>query len=349
MNNIDQLLYNMAKLANSDISIDQGIVYTIGQQTIFYFSFLGNLDKKEDYYSPELQQKLSNLKKYSLVIADFSYERFDHFTLYDAFEELGINFIILNHKLPNHQIRPKCLYYPNLYHWLRVNNAPTHRLQSTDRRKYKVSCLNNVPRWHRVYNYVLLQSHPDVETFRISMRQRRTEPSDADYPELLTKNSMPDEIIQQWNAIQNNLPESKPQHRFNPGIDIKDPAYTDSYINLVTETDVSNNMFITEKTWKPIANAQLFLIVGYKNIISHLRILGVDTFDDIVDHDYYDQESDWQIRIQKIHQVINNLLTQDLESIYANTQQRRMANAEKFFNGKFGIKYQQDFLNLLTQ
>jgi hypothetical protein len=56
------------------------------------------------------------------------------------------------------------------------------------------------------------------------------------------------------------------------------------------------------------------------------------------------------LRIQKIHQVINNLLSQDLESIYKDTEPRRIANAEKFFNGEFGINYQQDLIKkILTQ
>ena len=39
MTELDRLLYDMAKLADSDISIDQGRVYNIGDKTIFYFSF----------------------------------------------------------------------------------------------------------------------------------------------------------------------------------------------------------------------------------------------------------------------------------------------------------------------
>ena len=342
MNEIDQLLHDMAKLSDSSISIDQGRVYQIGLKTIFYFSFFY---KNGDYFVPEVLQQLSDLKKYSLVIADFGHERFSHLPLYDVFEELGINFIITNCKLTNHQLRPRILYTPHHYHRLKVNVFK--EISQSTNRKYKLSCLNGTSRVHRIYNYLLLQSHPDVETFYISMMQKKG--GESDYSEMLAKNSMPEKLTQQWNAIKHNLPKVHLPRGIRIDHDIRDPAYTDSYINLVTETDVFDDMYMTEKTWKPIASAQLFLIVGYKNIISHLRELGVDTFDDIIDHNYYDQEPDWQLRIQKIHQVINNLLKQDLESIYINTQQRRIANAEKFFSGKFGIKYQQDFVNLLTQ
>jgi hypothetical protein len=109
-----------------------------------------------------------------------------------------------------------------------------------------------------------------------------------------------------------------------------------------------SNAFVTEKTWKPVASAQLFLIVGHRNAVAHLRSLGVDTFDDIIDHDHYDAEPDWQLRIQKIHQVIDDLLLQDLESIYKDTEQRRTSNSKKFFNGEFGTEYQNNLVTCIT-
>ena len=344
VSDLDRLLYDMAKLADSDIPIDQGRVYNIGDKTIFYFSFFPYLSDNAEYSSKEILKQLSELKKYSLVIADFSYERLTHFPLYDVFEQIGINFVMLHCNILNHQIRPNILHYPHHYHRLRVNVSK--KIYAPIIKKYKLSCLNSSPRWHRVYNYLLLQSHPEIQNFRISMHSQDIEL--ADRQEKLAKDSMPVELIQQWNAIKNQLPKTG-NFKININFDIKDPAYTDSYINLTTETDMSESMIISEKTWKPIASAQLFLIMGYKNIMAHLKELGVDTFDDIVDHNYYDNEPDWQLRIQKIHQIINNLLSQDLESIYKNTEQRRIANAEKFFNGEFGANYQKNLIKIITQ
>ena len=345
MTDLDRLLHDMAKLAESNISIDQGRVYNIGDKTIFYFSFFAYPFNDAGYSSKEILKQLSELKKYSLVIADFSKERFGHYPLYDIFENLGINFLFLHCNILNHQIRPNILYYPHHYHRLKVNVSK--KISESIVKKYKLSCLNSRPRWHRVYNYLLLQSHPEIKNFRISMHNEDGE--FVDHQEKLAKDNMPVELIQQWNAVRNQLPKTG-NLKGNINFDIRDPAYTDSYINLITETDMSQTMFITEKTWKPIASAQLFLIMGYKNIMAHLKELGVDTFDDIVDHNYYDNEPDWQFRIQKIHQVINNLLSQDLESIYKNTQQRRIANAEKFFNNEFGVNYQQDLIKkIVTQ
>lgn len=343
MTDLDQLLYDMAKLADSDITIDQGRVYNIGDKSIFYFSFFPYPSNNVGYSSKEILEQLSNLKKYSLVIADFSYERQTHFPLYDVFEHHGINFVMLHCNLLNHQMRPNILHYPHHYHRLKVNVSK--KVSESTVKKYKLSCLNSAPRWHRVYNYLLLQSHPEIKNFRISMHDQDIEL--VGDQEKLAADSMPVKLMQQWNAIRNQLPKTG-NFKINVNFDIKDPAYTDSYINLTTETDMSESMIISEKTWKPVASAQLFLIVGYKNVIAHLRELGVDTFDDIIDHNYYDNEPDWQLRIQKIHQVIDNLLSQDLESIYKVTQQRRIANAEKFFNGEFGTNYQQDLIKKIV-
>mgnify|MGYP003653468326 CR=1 FL=1 len=338
----------MAKLADSDISVDQGRVYNIGGQTIFYFSFFTYFPNNADYYSKEIAQQLSELKKYSLVIADFSKERMDHDPLYDVLEQLGLNFVMLTHNITRHQCKPKLFYYPVLYHWVRYQFRRVYKTSiETFQKTYKMSCLNRVSRWHRVYNYLLLQSHKRADDFLLTMHNHG-EITDA--WELYTRSCMPHELMQQWETIKNQLPHDIELNRTKtrPDWDIVHLAYTDSYINLVTETDMSDTAFVTEKTWKPIASAQLFLIVGHKNAVAHLRDMGVDTFDDVINHAHYDYEPDWQIRIQKIHQVLDELLTQDLESIYKATQQRRITNAEKFFNGDFGTKYQTDLLTCIT-
>jgi hypothetical protein len=343
MTELDQLLYDMAMLVDSDISIDQGKVFA--NKTIFYFSFFPSITSYADYFSVENLKHLYALKKYSLVIADFSKERMGHYPLYDVFEQLEINFVMLTHDITQHKSRPKLLYYPAHYHLVKYQ---FQRHPSTDQdKKYKLSCLNGTLRWHRVYNYLLLKSRPDFDDYLCTLHYQ-SELEDAQ--ELQARANISDEIIQQWELIKNHLP-----HRGQLGQlgkiradwDIAHPAYANSYINLVTETDMSS-AFVTEKTWKPVASAQLFLIIGHKNAIAHLQSLGVDTFDDIIDHAHYDNESDWQIRIQKIHKVLDELLSQDLEFIYKYTQQRRIANSQKFFNGEFGIKYQTDLKTCIT-
>jgi hypothetical protein len=252
---------------------------------------------------------------------------------------------MLTYDITQHKFRPKLLYYPAHYHLVKYK---FQRRPTTDlHKKYKLSCLNGTLRWHRVYNYFLLKSRPDFDDYLCTLHYQ----PELDNPqEMQNCTDLPDEIIQQWELIKNHLPLRDQlgwfyQHRVD--WDIAHPACTNSYINLVTETNMSS-VFVTEKTWKPVASAQLFLIIGHKNAMAHLRSLGVDTFDDIIDHAHYDNEPDWQIRIKKIHQVLDKLLSQDLESIYKDTEQRRTSNSKKFFNGEFGTEYQNNLVTCIT-
>ena len=341
VNSVDSLLRDIAILADTDIDISQGRVYTIDQREIFYFSFFPSLTSNANYYSVKNLEQLTRLKKYSLVIADFSKERISHYVLFEVFEQLGINFVMLTHDITQHKSRPNLLFYP--VHYCLVRYRFQNQPSTESHKKYKLSCLNGTMRWHRIYNYLLLKSRADFDEYLCSLHYQ---PELEKYLDTTFLADTPNDIRHQWESTKHQFPhrdniiiESEIREDWN----IIHPAFTNSYINLVTETDMSI-AFVTEKTWKPIASAQLFLIVGHRNAVAHLRSMGVDTFDDIVDHDYYDNEPDWQLRIQKIHQVIDNLLSQDLESIYQVTQQRRIANAEKFFNGEFGVNYQQDLI-----
>jgi hypothetical protein len=52
------------------------------------------------------------------------------------------------------------------------------------------------------------------------------------------------------------------------------------------DVDQSNGTFLTEKTFKPIKNSQLFVIFGAPGSIQLLRDMGYKTFDHAIDHSY---------------------------------------------------------------
>ena len=66
--------------------------------------------------------------------------------------------------------------------------------------------------------------------------------------------------------------------------------YTTAYFNLVIEThfdaDGSGGAFLTEKTFKPIKNAQPFVLVAPPGSLQCLRDLGYKTFDAVLDNTY---------------------------------------------------------------
>jgi hypothetical protein len=119
---------------------------------------------------------------------------------------------------------------------------------------------------------------------------------------------------------------------------IQHDAHQASYIHITVETLVKDAIFISEKTWKPVGSGQLFCMVGCLGTVSYLRELGVDVFDDIIDHSY-DSDPDWVCRINRMHDSLAQLVRQDLSKVYKQTQQRRQQNQKLFFNGKFGMHY----------
>ena len=65
-----------------------------------------------------------------------------------------------------------------------------------------------------------------------------------------------------------------------------------SLISVVTETNfISNDVFITEKTWKPIGNKHPFIIVGPYHSLYYLKQKGYKTFSDFFDERYDDIEN----------------------------------------------------------
>ena len=80
--------------------------------------------------------------------------------------------------------------------------------------------------------------------------------------------------------------------------------YDNSLVNIVTETYFfSNIIHITEKTYKPIAFMQPFILLGAAGSLQHIKDMGFKTFSEFWDESY-DLEIDHKIRFEKIMSVI---------------------------------------------
>jgi hypothetical protein len=165
--------------------------------------------------------------------------------------------------------------------------------------------------------------------------------------------ALPKDTIERWQKISpviyaNSTPKFS-QNFWNHHADNTYLAFEDSYVNLITETTVLPEVFITEKSWKAIASGQLFLLLGNAFSIKHLKDLGVDVFDDIIDHDHYDNETDWETRLTNLHAVLDQLMIMNLDSLWKQTYVRRLANQQKFYRGDFDKIYLDCLLNRLLQ
>ena len=277
---------------------------------------------------------IERLSKYRLVIINCSHENWGQgfVTWLDSLlNKTNLNYIILSHDPTDHLIKPYIIFYPWWYYVLLESAVAPTDIENP--RKYKLSCLNRIPRPHRILNYLLLKKKNYFDDCLVTAHQ-------PIYPEpVLNKDDRMDldsAISDEWNQLKPTLSSA---NKISGYFNVNNDAYNNSYINLVTESSISPNLFVTEKAWKSVASGQLFLIIGNPGIISHLRDQGVDVFDDVIDHKYYDTELVIEQRIHKIHTLIDSLMNQDLHAIYQQTVDRRNNNITNFFNGSLNTQY----------
>jgi hypothetical protein len=261
---------------------------------------------------------------------------------YNLLEQHFSRFLLLTHNLADHKTRDKLLFYPYWYYQTQKNFSTPITTRTS--RQYKVSCINHRPRFHRKANFVKLydKSYYGEIFAKILPRHSGTTTRHDDYKLDL-------DTINKWQNLSESLVQEPVTNIWDHYQDNTHCAYDDSYINLVTESTVLPEVFITEKTWKAIASGQLFLILGNPGSVDCLRKLGVDTFDDVIDHDYYDRESDWEKRLDKLHEILDDVVSQDLSKLWAQTYHRRLDNQNKFLANTFDPEFKDELLNILTQ
>ena len=288
--------------------------------------------------------KITELTQHRLCIIDYSTENYNESVPaeYDYFVELGINFILLSHNPDHHLTKPNLLFYPYWLDWSRSQlKFPEIDLMH---RRYQIASMSRSPRAHRIVNYVLLKHKPYFDAAVITAHQ---EIGDMSHITRADDVVVPDTIQTQWDHIKGSLPSATIE-QLRAAFNVVHPGYTDSYAHLIVETSVSRGFFVTEKTWQSVASGQLFLVWGSAGTIAHLRDMGVDVFDDFIDHKYYDNEQDALTRLDRVHTVLDDLATLDLHHIYAQTLSRREGNIAKFKNGAFGAHYRDQLTQCIN-
>ncbi len=114
--------------------------------------------------------------------------------------------------------------------------------------------------------------------------------------------------------------------------DIYELPYNHSKFSLVSETnDTANEIFVTEKIWKPIIAQQPFVVHGNHLYLQKLKEIGFKTFSQYFDESY-DLELDPDKRISKIVNLCENLQKINWKDLYLQSQSIRKHNYETFFN-----------------
>jgi hypothetical protein len=144
----------------------------------------------------------------------------------------------------------------------------------------------------------------------------------------LTEMIQKDSLIFSYVAKDIYLPHDDPSSptRYNY---FESVWYNDTHFSIVAETRVDlDYLFISEKTYKPIAFYHPFILIAQPKILEHLRNNGFETYENLFDESY-DLELDFNVRFEKIISNIKNYNKMPYDKI---TQDKLQHNHHLFFN-----------------
>jgi len=175
-------------------------------------------------------------------------------------------------------------------------------------KKYDFLYLNKNPRKHRVKLYKRLE---EADILSNSLH--------TNWPE----RKLPKEYELPW---AQNYP------LYGLDQDIYERPYNDTACSIVSETnDNSNEIFMTEKIWKPIIAQQLFIVHGNYLYLQKLKEMGFRTFNNYFE-EAYDLDRDPDVRINTLVDVCDRLRDAPWEDIYLQSKALRQYNYDNFFN-----------------
>lgn len=140
------------------------------------------------------------------------------------------------------------------------------------------------------------------------------------------------------------LVDKKKYPQYGMDQELYELPYNESGISLVLETQVEQDMFITEKTWKPIITEQIFIIFGPHGILGKLKKLGFQTFSKYFDESY-DDVQDVGKKMKMIIDLCRSLKNTNWKALYDSTKEIREHNAKHFFdNSKLSEQINKEIL-----
>jgi len=176
-------------------------------------------------------------------------------------------------------------------------------------------CFNRRYNDHRLLLFLFLSKKDLLDQCYISMAKTQPE-ADRTFKEnvkyLLSRmnpyNLEPSDVIEADNKLPLILDsEDFSKYPMEQNIDPVRDLYKNSLVNIITETYFfSNIIHITEKTYKPIAFMQPFVMIGSYGSLKHIKEMGFKTFEEFWDESY-DLEKDDIKRFTMVMSVIESI------------------------------------------
>lgn len=185
----------------------------------------------------------------------------------------------------------------------------------------RLMCLNRRPHPHRMVLAAMLEKENLIEKIEISFPKHMSEAgpyrtAGHENVRLFWKNSVDyqnghiDHLIEPFNSLFEKLPLIADTEDFNTNhaTDFNIDLYKKFPINIVTETlFFTQNVFPSEKLWKPMAQGQIFLVMGAKDFLPSLRSMGFKTFSPYINEEYdtiTDHLERAEVLVQEIKRII---------------------------------------------
>lgn len=197
---------------------------------------------------------------------------------------------------------------PYTYH--PINQFPfwVHYFKRTNPVKYSpkklVLCYNRILRPHRPLILGLLNRKNLLPYCRYSV-------GDWSYTDIQNVNThslktlFSDNEVLQLSLMANTSPDGAIANGGNPAANINAQDYNYTFLSLVNET-LTDNIFFSEKIYKPILMGHPFLLMSAPNALAQLKQFGFKTFSDYWDESY-DTIDDLVARANAIVNIIDKL------------------------------------------
>lgn len=116
------------------------------------------------------------------------------------------------------------------------------------------------------------------------------------------------------------------QRYFNPD------WYNSTEFSFVVESNLVDDSFVTEKTFKPIAFNHPFIVYGPTSVLKHLRENGFETFDNIF-NESYDTQANSLDRLEVLINNVDNYAGRDRL-----THEKVKHNTQRFFDSELVLR-----------
>lgn len=273
----------------------------------FHFEWLEKLSLKYNLDKEDLLFITANLKAAETYKGNM-------FTIipYNFFL-INLDFIPLN-KSNKNDIK---IYEKNYVKYIQNNRS--------NRKNTHLLCFNGIPRLNRLLIFAQLKIIKTFESKYItSLKKSETKNSDDFYNQVLDKTSNKDiiDFYRNYNSLESVIyDKSAWGNIINWGVTLNEDAHMSTFVNIITETLWDeNSIFFTEKTYKPIYMCQPFILFGNPHSLKKLKEYGFKTFDKWWDESY-DDEMDLDSRLEKITNVLKEIVSWDMEKCYKITNE----------------------------